>query len=34
MKFMIVKMMILEQSKRKKKALFRKRKFDVLIEFI
>jgi hypothetical protein len=31
--FIIVKMMILKQSKRRR-TLFRKRKFDVLIEFI
>jgi hypothetical protein len=31
--FITVKMMILRQSK-KRRALFRKRKFDVLIEFI
>jgi hypothetical protein len=31
--FIIVRMMILKQSKRKK-ILFRKRKFDLLIEFI
>jgi hypothetical protein len=30
---MIVRIMILKQSKRRR-ALFRKRKFDVLIEFI
>jgi hypothetical protein len=32
--FIIIKMMILRQSKKERKALFRKRKFDVLIEFI
>jgi hypothetical protein len=31
--FIIVRMMILKQSKRKK-ALFRRRKFDILIRFI
>jgi hypothetical protein len=31
--FIIIKMMILKQSTRRK-AFFRKRKFDVLIEFI
>jgi hypothetical protein len=31
--FIIVKMMILKQSK-KRKTFFRRRKFDVLIEFI
>jgi hypothetical protein len=31
--FIIVRMMILRQSK-KKRTLFRRRKFDVLIEFI
>jgi hypothetical protein len=31
--FIIVRMMILKQSK-KRRTLFRKRKFDVLIEFI
>jgi hypothetical protein len=32
--FIIVRMMILEQSKKRRKALFRKRKFDLLIESI
>jgi hypothetical protein len=31
--FIIVKMMILEQSK-KRRIFFRERKFDILIEFI